>query len=121
MEKADIERTMGTSFKGKFIMPYDVLVKALGAPHWQYVQPLNGEVVEDKVDVSWCFEFEEGQVVTIYNWKDGRAYNGRDGLEIEDLTEWHIGGNDYDVVHLLAEEINARLDAAEDGGAIYEG
>ena len=32
--------------------------------------------------------------MTIYNWKDGKNYNGSSGIATTKLTEWHIGGED---------------------------
>lgn len=45
-----------------------------------------------KVDAEWIILTPEG-IVTIYNYKDGKNYLGKDGLEVEKITEWHIGGH----------------------------
>jgi hypothetical protein len=73
----------GTSLKGYITATFDELVTAFGEP---------GTGDEYKVDAEWVIEFEDGTVATIYNWKDGRNYCGSDGLAVEDITDWHIGG-----------------------------
>ena len=66
-----------------------------------------------KVDAEWILRVSEvnseGSIVyqfpmTIYNYKDGRNYLGDRGLEVEDITNWHIGGRD-DIVKYVAKEI----------------
>ncbi len=69
---------------------YSGLVKALGPPH---------DTDGDKSDAEWFFKLGSGNIVSIYNYKDGRNYNGPEGLPVEDITEWHIGGATSDVVH----------------------
>ena len=113
MKIADSEKSWKTHLQGRFIMPYDILVFALGLPHWTYEE---SEQIEDKVDVSWCFEFDDGDIVTVYNWKDGIAYNGRHGLDVEDMKDWHIGGHDNSVVYRLTEYINNKIDGMNDNG-----
>ena len=51
-----------------------------------------------KIDAEWVLKFEDGKIATISNWKDGRNYLGRYGKDVEDITEWHIGGHDSVVV-----------------------
>ena len=45
-----------------------------------------------KVDARWKLTFEDGTHATIYNYKDGKNYEGSDGLDVEDIDEWHVGG-----------------------------
>jgi len=73
----------GTHYVGAFNMPYAELVKLIGEP--------NGGTDGYKVDVEWVFD-HNGDVATVYNWKDGPNYTGRG--TIEELYEWHIGGHD---------------------------
>ena len=75
--------TLGTHLQGVISMPYSKIVKVFGEPRiWD----------EEKVDAYWEIVFEDGTPATIYNYKDGKNYNGKDGLETDDITEWHIGG-----------------------------
>ena len=60
-----------------------------------------GEPMESdgyKIDAEWVLKFDDGKIATISNWKDGYNYLGRYGKEVEDITEWHIGGHDSVVV-----------------------
>jgi hypothetical protein len=50
------------------------------------------------VDAEWEIEFEDGKVATIYNYKDGKNYNGKSGLPKRKITDWHIGGYSKDVM-----------------------
>jgi hypothetical protein len=59
---------------------YADLVKVFGEP--------TAERDGYKVDVEWEFDNK----ISIYNWKDGKNYLGDDGMEVEDITDWHIGG-----------------------------
>jgi hypothetical protein len=45
-----------------------------------------------KSDANWTITFADGVVATIYNWKNGKNYCGEEGLALEDITLWHIGG-----------------------------
>jgi hypothetical protein len=45
-----------------------------------------------KVDAEWMIKFEDGTYATIYNYKDGKNYCGEDGLDVEDIKCWHVGG-----------------------------
>lgn len=46
-----------------------------------------------KCDCEWNIKFADGVVASIYNWKNGRNYLGAEGLDVEDITDWHIGGH----------------------------
>lgn len=52
----------------------------------------------DKTDAEWIVEFSDGVVATIYNWKNGRAYNGPDAPHHTDITRWNIGGHESETV-----------------------
>ena len=45
-----------------------------------------------KSDANWTITFADGVVATVYNWKNGKNYCGEEGLELADITHWHIGG-----------------------------
>lgn len=65
----------------------------------KFGEPTVGD--EYKIDAEWEILFDDGKVGTIYNWKDGKNYNGASGMDVEDITDWHIGGHDNDVVGRL--------------------
>jgi hypothetical protein len=54
-----------------------------------------------KVDAEWLIEFADGTVATIYNYKDGKNYCGEEGLDVEDITDWHIGGKSKNALWLV--------------------
>lgn len=85
----------GSSLQGYFPenTKYSDLVKVFGKP--------NRENFENyKVDTSWE-GLVDGEEFTIYNYKTGKNYNGESGLEIEDITDWHIGGFKEEIVFKL--------------------
>ena len=47
-----------------------------------------------KSDAEWEILFDDGSVATIYNWKNGKNYCGENGLELEEIQDWNIGGFD---------------------------
>jgi len=87
----------GTCFQGGFVATYDKIVSKIGPPHISY----DGY----KTDAEWAIEFEDETIATIYNWKDGKNYRGEDGLEVGDITEWHIGGEVGNVVEWVTDLI----------------
>ena len=86
----------GTHLQGEFETTFDKLVETFG-------DPTNGD--DYKCDAEWEIEFEKQNgdlvVATIYNWKDGKNYCGASGDEVEDITNWHIGGADNVVTNFV--------------------
>lgn len=71
----------GTSFHDVTITTsINDLTRLLGEP--SYV----GDYGEDKVTVEWVCETEEGEVVTIYDWKEYRW------IDKDEKIEFHLGG-----------------------------
>jgi hypothetical protein len=66
----------GTSLQGTVRTTYQALCVLLGEPHER-----NG----DKVTVSWCFELNNGESFTVYDWKETATPAGE--------HSWSIGGN----------------------------
>jgi hypothetical protein len=72
----------GTSFHGVTIKTtINILTDTLGHAH--YFQNTG----EDKVNVEWICENENGDVVTIYDWKEGRT------IGVDEEIEFHLGGH----------------------------
>lgn len=55
------------------------LVRVLGEPQFQ------GNTGDDKVNIEWYCENENGKAVTIYDWKEGRK------LKNNEVIEFHLG------------------------------
>ena len=90
----------GTFLQGYIKATYEQLLKTFGEPH----DP-NGD--NYKTDVEWAFEFADGTVATLYNWKNGKNYLGAEGLELNDIYEWHVGGFSEKAVAKLLEKLRA--------------
>lgn len=94
------KNSIGTSLAGYIKVDYAKLVDLIGRP--------NAGNDGEKTDAEWELTIN-GKVLTIYNYKDGKNYNGADGLEVEQISEWHIGASE-DVTaeaHLLAKELGS--------------
>ena len=79
----DVEiKLMGTSYAGEIEIDYYDIIDRLGKP----------QAYDDyKTDVQWALEFEDGCVATLYNWKDGKNYCGKDGLFPYQIRTWMVG------------------------------
>jgi hypothetical protein len=75
----------GTGLQGYVNVDYKTLCKVFGKEN------CDGDGY--KVDAEWLLEFSDGVVATIYNYKDGKNYNGRAGLAKSNITNWHVGGH----------------------------
>jgi hypothetical protein len=79
--KATSKGTSGTSFHDTIIKcSTATLRKVLGEPEYE---PNDGE---DKINFEWVLETDNGDVFTVYDWKEYRT------LSESDMIEWHIGG-----------------------------
>ena len=90
-----------TSLQGYIKTSYRDLVNCFGEP------TSDGDGY--KVDAEWELTFEDGTVATIYNWKDGRNYCGADGLPVEQITDWHVGGKSTRAVRLVEQAMGDYL------------
>jgi len=63
-----------------------------------------------KTDAEWALQFHDADntVATIYNWKNGTNYLGRDGLDVEDITIWSVGGHSPDALKRVHEVLEAK-------------
>ena len=79
--KTTSKNTSGTSFHETTIKcSVATLRKVLGEPEYE---PNDGE---DKINFEWTMETNDGDVFTVYDWKEYRP------LGESDMIEWHIGG-----------------------------
>lgn len=74
------------------------LVRAFGPPR-------QGDGVN--VDVIWVVATASGGLATIYNWKNGAAYHGPDGLSVEAITEWEVSGTACAVLRDIEDAVRA--------------
>ena len=77
---------MGTSFYGVTISTtVNQLTSKLGKPHYDVNDG------EDKVNFEWFCENSEGEVFTIYDWKQYRP------IGINEIIEFHIGAKTKEI------------------------
>ena len=94
------ENVGGTSLQGYIKASYEQLLQTFGAP--------NSTLCDNyKTDVEWAFEFADGTVATLYNWKNGKNYLGDEGLELNDIYEWNVGGFNDKAVSRLLEQLRS--------------
>lgn len=91
---------METSGQGMIECAYGKLLALFGTPH-------AGD--EEKVQAEWMVYTPAG-IATIYDWKQGDCYHGKgNGIPVEEVTEWSIGGNNYEVVEWIQKAIKTAL------------
>ena len=94
MAKKTYQSTDGTSFHGVTIRAsVDQLISAFGDPSMEY------NTGEDKVNFEWEMETDEGEVFTIYDWKEGRP------LRSDEIVTWHIGAKSKSVSNVAEREL----------------
>lgn len=82
------------SFQGYLNINYNDIVETLG----------DSEIDDgEKTDAEWWLLFKDGTFATIYNYKDGVNYNGTSGTPVSEITNWHIGGINQDVLRYVYE------------------
>lgn len=100
----------GTWLQGHVKIQYHQIVKAFGEPH--------DTNIDGKVDAEWVFKVKskdpvhDGTIFTLYNYKNGHEYR-RDGTFTQHITEWNIGGRNWQAVSTC-------LEALEERDAFYE-
>ena len=98
MAKKTYKSTDGTSFFGTTIRAtVNQLISAFGEPSD------DSNTGEDKVNFEWDMETEEGEVFTIYDWKEGRP------LRLDEYVVWHIGAKDKSTSNTAEDEILEKL------------
>ena len=99
-------QTDGTFLQGTVCIDYNTLVEKLGTP----------KILKEcaKVDVVWELEIyptvktKKPIIGTIYNWKNSKKYLGENGLDVKDITLWHIGGFDDKSVKYVKKLLNKK-------------
>ena len=86
----------GTSFHSTVIeATVNELKQILGEPDY------DGNDGEDKVNFTWEMETDNGDVFTVYDYKEYRS------LPENEVIEWHIGGYNKDVTEQAKREIES--------------
>ena len=98
----------GTHFQAKFNASYHQLVDTFGLP--ENLNEKHGGLTDNKIEVEWSFNYGDGVIATIYNWKNGKNYDPEKGIAVEDMTEWHIGGYDFRAVQCVARSLRDKLE-----------
>jgi hypothetical protein len=98
MAKLSDQNLNGTSFHDSVIYAsVNELIEILGEPQYQ------SNDGQDKVNFEWDCETEEGDVFTIYDWKEYRT------ISKDEEIEWHIGGHSKGITTVAASEIESML------------
>jgi hypothetical protein len=93
----------GTSFKGQTInCSVNFLKELIGEP--QYSENTG----TDKTNYEWTCETEDGDVFSIYDWKEGRP------IEDNEEIEWHIGAKNGAIANKAKAAIESYMDLNED-------
>lgn len=96
--KPTTKETGGTSFHDTVITcSVDTLRKVLGEPVY------DGNDGEDKVNFEWEMETSNGDVFTVYDWKEYRSISETEPIK------WHIGGFTQVVTEQAKREIREAL------------
>jgi hypothetical protein len=98
MSKLTTKDTSGTSFHGSIIIAsVNELIEALGEPQYQ------SNDGKDKVNFQWDCETEDGDIFTIYDYKEYRRISKNEQIE------WHIGGDSIFITSTAVEEVELLL------------
>ena len=97
--KATLKSAFGTSFHGTTILASVTdLRQILGMAEYE------ANDGNDKTNFEWIVETDNGDVFTVYDWKEYRV------LDENEILEWHIGGRDENVTVQALNEMNEALD-----------
>ena len=96
--KSTTKSPNGTSFHNDvFNASVSDLRKILGEPVY------SGNDGEDKVNFEWVMETDNGDLFTVYDWKEYKV------LDEDEIIEWHIGGDNGSVTDEALNEIAGEL------------
>jgi hypothetical protein len=92
--KKTLQSVNGTSFHDTTIkFSVSTLTKILGEPRY------SGNDGNDKTNFEWQMETDNGDVFTVYDWKEYRPLNE------SEIIEWHIGGMNKNITETAVREI----------------
>ena len=83
----------GTFLQGEIDCSYADLVKVFGK------ETRKGDGY--KTQAEWLIRFPCGTVASIYDYKQGKKYNGSDGISKTKVRDWHIGGRSFNAAELV--------------------
>ena len=81
----------GGHLQDEIDISYKELVEIFGQP---------GEGDGYKIECEWTIKTPKG-VASIYDYKEGKTYNGADGTLKTQIRNWHIGGNNEQVAQYI--------------------
>jgi hypothetical protein len=94
MKKTD-KSIDGTSFHFTVIRTtVHTLKQLLGEPTW------GDNTGKDKVNYEWEMETSDGDVFTVYDWKEYKS------LDEHEIIDFHIGGHNKDITEQAKNEIH---------------
>ena len=99
----DTDRISGSSFHSDIIFATpNELRHILGDPAFETNDGT------DKVNMEWCMQMPDGNVFTVYDYKEYHI------LRPNEQVEWHIGGHDRFTTHLAKTLLREALQQAKD-------
>ena len=75
--------TSDLELSGDWFCDYSILKSIIGKPNKGIY----------KTDVEWTLQFDKNICIYLYNWKNGRNYNGKDGIPLKLMEHWNYESN----------------------------
>jgi hypothetical protein len=89
---------LGTHWQTSITASYDHIVQVFGQPTFSGY--------DDKTDVRWLIATPEG-IASLYNYKNGRNFNGPSGTATEEITNWQIRADGHAAAKWLQQALTA--------------
>ena len=92
-------------------------------------RPFSYKKFGSAIDVQWAFVLDSGEIVTLYNWKNGPNYmtdnyrqksvfaayaRYRRIYKLKDITEWNIGAENPEPAYYIKRVIEERWESFHD-------
>jgi hypothetical protein len=101
IKRGSDESSVGTSFHGHVVKATIGELKAIfGEPDFQ-----GDDFADNKITHEWIFESAEGNVFTLYDWKEYRK------IPEYEVIEWHIGAKSGYNGMVARDEVQSALDS----------